>query len=86
MIRVRSCDRVHCGGHLHLHLEVVEEGAVTYIGEIQGQDGEAVARSGRLFRVMLQFIHGEDEVDVEELMPDQDDEHGVLRGTKTLQA
>jgi len=81
VVRTVACDR-ECGS-LHLHLEVVEEGGVSYIGQIHGEDTEALLRSGRLLRIVGQMIHGDD-MTPEMLMPDKDDDHGVLPGTRTI--
>ncbi len=82
VIRAVACDR-QCGA-LHLSLEVVEDGQVTYIGQIHGENTEALLRSGRLLRVVGHMIHGE-AIDASILLPDKDDNSGVLPGTATIE-
>lgn len=68
---------------VQLMVETVENGMVTPVAMIMGQGTEALMRSGRLFRIMSHLVHGE-EVDAADLIPDKDDEAGVLPGTRTI--
>lgn len=83
VIQVVSCDRSCETGALHLHLEVVENGNVSYVGALHGEDMEAIVRSGRFMRILLQMVHGMD-VEAEALSPGADaGEVRVLPGTPT---
>ncbi len=82
VLRVVACDPAICP-NVHLKLQIVESGHVTDIGMVHGQDQEAVVRSGRLMRVLAQLVYGED-VDASVLVPDEEDEGGVLPGTATI--
>lgn len=83
VIQVVSCDRSCEDGALHLHLEVVENGNVSYVGMLHGDGIEAIVRSGRFMRILLQMAHGMD-VTADALHPGGDDgEVRVLPGTPT---
>lgn len=71
------------GEPLHLLLEVVENGRVTLVARVVGENTEAVMRSGRLLRIVGHMVHGE-EIEASILMPDKDDNHGVIPGTRTI--
>lgn len=83
-IRIVACDRSEaCNGQLHLHIETVENGVVTKIAQVYGADVEAIQRSGRLLRMAAVMVHGE-EVEADTLIPQPDDDAGVLPGTRPL--
>lgn len=68
-----------------LTLETVENGMVTLIGQFEGKGMEALMRSGRLMRIVLQMVYGMDAA-AEQLAPDADDEVTIIPGTPTLEA
>ena len=85
IIRVIACDQSEqCGGKLHLHLQVVENGSVVNIAQIFGENTEAIQRSGSLMRMVAVMVHGED-VSSDILFPRPDDDAGVLPGTRVIQ-
>lgn len=83
VIRVVACDRSCEDGKLHLHLEVVENGNVSYVGQFHADGIDAMVRSARLMRVVLQMVNGM-AVDAEELTPRPEEEDFlVIPGTPT---
>jgi len=72
VIQVVACDRTCADGKLHLHLEVVENGNMSYVGMFHADGTEAMVRSARFMRVLLQMVFGMD-VDAEDLLPRADD-------------
>ena len=86
-VRIVACNQnpEECGGALHLHIEVVENGQVTRIGQVYGEDAEAIQRSGRFLRMIAVMVHGGD-VEADTLLPKDDDDVGVLPGTRSLEA
>jgi hypothetical protein len=83
-VQVVTCDRTCEGEKLHLHLEVVENGHVSYVGMFEGDGMEAMVRSARFMRVVLQMIYGM-AVDADELTPrpETDGDVLVIPGTPT---
>lgn len=83
VVRVVTCDRTCDDGALHLHLEVVENGNVSYVGQFHGDGMEAMTRSARLMRILLQMLQGMS-ADPEELTPRPEEaEFLVIPGTPT---